>query len=64
MDPNAGNYGNNANFGGSFYDPNVYAPTDPIYGGVPGGEDYENEPPLLEGKIFHKSSKLFPVIDS
>lgn len=42
------NYANNTGFGGgSFYDPNAYVTPDPAYGGV-GGDDFENEPPLLE----------------
>lgn len=42
VDPNA--------YAGSFYDPNAYAAPDPVYDGV--GSDFDNEPPLLEGKII------------
>lgn len=42
------NYANNTGFvGGSFYDPNAYATPDPGFGGV-SGDDFDNEPPLLE----------------
>lgn len=49
VDPNAPNYTTNTTYSGSFYDPNAYAPPDPIYDGT-GGVDFDNEPPLLEGK--------------
>lgn len=39
----------NAGYAGSFYDPNAYAPPDPIYDAT-GGSEFDNEPPLLEGK--------------
>lgn len=45
VDPNPSNYGN-VGYGGSFYDPNAYAPPDPIYD--PSTSDFDNEPPLLE----------------
>lgn len=47
VDPNVTNYGNSTTYGGSFYDPNAYAAPDPIYDGA-GGDDFDNEPPLLE----------------
>lgn len=48
-DPNVGTYGN-ANFGSSYYDPNAYAAPDPVYDGT--ANDFDNEPPLLEGKFI------------
>lgn len=50
VDPNAGTYANTA-YAGSFYDPNAYAAPDPIYDGAT--SDFDNEPPLLEGKRIH-----------
>lgn len=47
-DPNLGNFGKTAAYSGSFYDPNAYSAPDPIYDG---SSDFDNEPPLLEGKI-------------
>lgn len=48
IDPNAGNY-SNTGYSGSFYDPNTYAAPDPVYDAAT--SDFDNEPPLLEGKM-------------
>lgn len=47
VDPNPPNYGNAA-YSGSFYDPTAYAAPDPVYDATT--SDFDNEPPLLEGR--------------
>lgn len=37
-------------YSGSFYDPNAYAAPDPVYDAA--STDFDNEPPLLEGKTI------------
>lgn len=49
IDPNTTNYTNTA-YGASYYDPNAYAAPDPVYDGAT--SDFDNEPPLLEGKTL------------
>lgn len=41
-----------AGYSSSFYDPNAYAAPDPVYDGM-GGNDFDNEPPLLEGECCY-----------
>lgn len=41
---------------GSFYDPNAYAAPDPVYDAA--NSDFDNEPPLLEGKVTNNSNNL------
>lgn len=56
VDPNPDNYAN-AGYTNTYYDPTAYAAPDPIYDGAT--SDFDNEPPLLEGKTWGKFTVKF-----